>query len=80
MSDVEVVVTDGIELALKELNNGVGFFGAEGLPKLNAGWVEKADPDGLELNMVVSAAAWAGAGDRDVVVHAGCIMVDLRNQ
>lgn len=56
MSDVEVVVTDGIELALKELNSGVGFFGAEGLTKLKAGWVEKADPDGLELNMVVSAA------------------------
>jgi hypothetical protein len=31
------------------------------LPKLNAGWVENAEPDGLELNMVVSAAASAGA-------------------
>lgn len=61
MSEVEVVVADGIELALNELNRGVGFFGAEGLPKLNAGWVENAEPDGLELNMVVSAAASAGA-------------------
>lgn len=52
MSEVEVLVADGIELALNELKRGVGFFGAEGLPKLNAGWVENAEPDGLELNMV----------------------------